>query len=214
MSLGTDLAFNLYQTIQPTTNLTDFPSAFSTAVSSYLSSAEYADGALTYEGVSSPAMYTLPAVGTAASAAAIIGTGVMSYWTPAGTVPGVIGIPTSEATVVAGVITASTVGPAVTASLTAIFSDLDSGQYWVDIEVSDHTSIVDTTKYDDNPGIIVANTTTNTWYGRSSNAWVEITDTKWQQIADAIESAVSGVTTAWTEITPPASAKPFTGGIA
>lgn len=222
MSLGTSLVLDVYTAIKPTETGTVFPTAFATAVNNYLGGAVYADGALTYASSVTSAMFTIPAVGTAASAAAIIGLGVMSYWTASGVVPGVAGVATTEALVLSGTITASTVGPAVTAAITTIFSDLAGGQYWVKEEVADHTSIVDgagddqkfLTYYDDFPSVVVMNTTDNKWYRRASNAWVEVTDTKWHQIAGAIVSAVEGVATAWVEVTPPSGPVPFTGSIA
>ena len=221
MSLGTELAADIYEAIKPTDEITDFPAAMATAINNYLGGAEYADGALTYSFSATPSLFTLPAVGTAASAAAIIGLGVMSYWLPAGTAPGIPGVATDLDVVVAGVIIATTVGPAVTAALTAIFSDLAGGQYWVNEEIADHTTIANGTEeddqfltyYDDNPSVIVNNTTEKKWYGRNGNAWAEVTDTKWHQMAEAIESAVGDITTTWTEITPPAPAAPYTGGI-
>lgn len=215
MTLGTTLVEDIYAAIKPSEAATDFPTGIQTAVDNYLSDAEYGSGALTYASAGTPT-FTLPPVGTAESAAAIIATAVMNYWLPAGVAVGVAGTPTVEASVVAGTITATTVGPALTTALTTIFSDLSSGQYWTNEEVADHTTIVgeDLEPYDAEPMLVVYNTSSKKWFNRVSNAWEEVTDTKAHSIASAITDAVSGVEVAWTEVTPPAGPVPYTGEIA
>jgi len=215
MSLGTTLVEDIYAAIKPSESATDFPSGIQTAVDNYLSSAEYGEGALTYTSAGTPT-FTLPPVGTPAGAAAIIATAVTNYWMPAGVAVGVVGTPTVEASVVAGTITATTVLPALTASLTTIFSDLNTGQYWTNAEVADHTAITgeDLDPYDEEPTLIVYNTTNKQWFKRETNSWVEVTDTKAHSIASAIEDAVSSIVVAWTEVTPPASPVPYTGEVA
>lgn len=215
MTLGTTLVEDVYAAIKPSESATDFPIGIQAAVDNYLSAAEYGEGALTYASAGTPT-FTLPPIGTPVGAATIIATAVMNYWLPAGVAVGVIGVATVEASVVAGTITATTILPTLTASLTAIFADLNGGQYWTNAELADHTTITgeDLEPYDAEPSLVVYNTTSKQWFQRIASAWSEVTDTKAHSIAEAIEDAVSGIVVAWTEVTPPASPVPYTGEIA
>lgn len=217
MSLGTNLVVDIYNAVKPSDDASKFASGFATAVNNYLAGAEYGEGALTWTGATTEAMFQLPppASATAATAAQAIGLGVMSYWTPAGVATGVPATPTQEEAVVSGQITATTVSTDVTAGLTTIFSDLKGGQYWTNQEVSDHTSITgdDLEPYDKNTALIVLNTTEGKWYQRKTGAWAEVTDTKAHQIAKVISDAVAGVVVAWIEQTPASSPVPLTGGV-
>ena len=215
MTLGITLVEDVYAAIAPSQAHTDFPTGIQAAVDNYLSEAEYGEGALTYASSGTPT-FVLPPVGTPAGAATLIATTVMNYWLPAGVAVGVAGVPTVEASVVAGTITATTILPELTASLTAIFADLSGGQYWTNVELADHNAITgeDLEPYDANPSLVAYNTAEKKWFQRSANAWVEVTDTKAHSIAAAIEDAVSGIVVAWTEVTPPSSPVPYIGEIA
>lgn len=125
MALGTSLKDDIETALTDTTSATDFGNKFASAVNSYLSGAEYADGALTYSSSVAGTLFILPVPNTPATAATTIANGVMSYWTPAGSVAGVKGDPQKGGTaVIGGTITASTVAPLLTTSLTTVFSDI------------------------------------------------------------------------------------------
>jgi len=168
MALGTSLKDDIETALTDTTSGTDFGNKFASAINSYLSGAVYADGALTYSSSVAGSLFVLPVPNTPATAATTIANGVMSYWTPAGVVAGVPASPQNGGTaVVSGTITASTVSPLLTTSLTTVFSDIS---------------------------------------GKTVGA-------KAQEIADAVESAVTTIVTTHTETTPTGPIGPFTGGI-
>jgi len=214
MTLGTNLVQDVYRATLPSSSPTAFVTNLQTAVDNYLATAVYGGGALTYESAGVPP-FVLPVVGTPAGAATLIATSVMNYWLPAGAAVGVAGEPTQETSVVAGTITATSVATDLTATLTTIFSDLSSGQYWTNEEVANHLLITgeDLKVYDNNPSLLAYNTTTVKWFNRVASNWEEVTDTKFHEIAAAITAAIGGVVVAWTEITPPNSAIPFIGGV-
>lgn len=219
MSLGSDLTFGIYTALRPSDTPATFKDNLALAITEYLSTAEYGSGAILYTSSLTGSAFAMPApaTATAATAAQAVGNGVMSYWGATGVATGTEGIPTVEATVVAGsgVITASTVGPAITSGLTTVFSDLSSGQYWVNAEVTDHLTISgeELATYDNNPSLLVFNTVDVSWLNRQGGAWVTVTDTKWHQIASVISSAVEAIVVSWSEVTAPNSPVPYIGGI-
>lgn len=214
MSLGTDLVLDIYRAITASGVASSFPAGIQTAVGNYLSDAEYGEGALTYVSAGVPS-FSLPTEGTPAGAATTIATAITNYWMPAGVGVGIAGEPTVETTVVSGTITATTVLTDLTSSLTAIFADVESGQYWTNEEIADHTTITGDALevYDKLPTLLVLNTTETLWYQRLNNLWVVVTDTKAHSIAQAIIDAVSGVVVDWLEVTPPSSPVAYSGGV-
>jgi len=218
MSLGTTLEDDIKAAISPSDTSINFTEGMKTAITNYLSDAEYGEGAILWPtGEVAVTDFDLASSTSAAQAAAIIAQGVMSWWGDTGTATGVAGEPTQETSVVGGTITATGVLPALTASLTATFNDLSSGQYLIKAVTENLATLPSETKdiLNNKPHYVVELTgAPNTYHKLVEGSWVEVTDTKWAQIASDIESAVTeNVVVAWTEITPPATANPYSGGI-
>lgn len=127
MALGTNLEADIRTALANSASASDSADLLATAINNYLSGAEYGEGAVLWSGSVVGPTFELAASGTAAGAASQWGNGVMSYWGAAGNAVGTAGEPTQLDSVVPPILIAgSVVGPALTASLTTIFSSVSN----------------------------------------------------------------------------------------
>jgi len=142
MALGTALEADIKTAIANSEDASTSANLIATAINNYLQPAEYGDGAVVYTSSVSGSSFELPTSGSASAAAAQWGTAIMGYYGAGGIATGSPGDPTTLDEVVPPItITASTVGPALTTSLTAVFNNVGGD---IDSKASDIASAIET----------------------------------------------------------------------
>jgi|26BtaG_2_1085354.scaffolds.fasta_scaffold02386_8 hypothetical protein len=142
MPLGTTLEADIKTAITNSEDASASATLIATAINNYLQPADYGDGAVLYSSSVAGSSFELAVPGTASAAATQWATAIMEYYGAGGIATGDPGEPTTLDEVIPPItITASTVGPALTTSLTSVFNNVGGD---IDSKATDIASAIET----------------------------------------------------------------------